>query len=475
MDGGSVGMAAATLCSIVKNERRYLLEWIAYHRLVGFDRLVIYSNDCTDGSEELLDGLDAAGIVQHRRWPSVEGQSPQRTAYNDAVRRCETEWIGFLDADEFLALRQDPDISSFLARFPAEVSAIAMNWRIFGSSRHVTRRRGLVIKRFTLAAPRPHHLNRHCKTIARAAAIDEMHIHSCTLRRGLYVDPNGQSITIERMGFTPEVNHERVQVNHYVVKSLQEFREKQRRGNANRPPGAVDKYTGRNGNYFEHHDHNEEPDEILVPCARLVLAEIGWLQATMEAIQIRPEVARRRHAGGNVLHFRSRRRPVAMHLVAGARETVEKTVMVGAGQASGTMGRPIIDASASFPDQHGDRSSGWSAAIATSNPGLRSGYRQPQEEEVLPEPDNAAALAALACSHLSLRLLTALLTNFPAPERDRVRQWLANYGKELTAAGGQIPEALAREFPISLSPADASTLIESEIAALRLLQKAISF
>lgn len=34
-----------TLFSAMKNEAPFLLEWVAYHKAIGFDRIVIYSND----------------------------------------------------------------------------------------------------------------------------------------------------------------------------------------------------------------------------------------------------------------------------------------------------------------------------------------------------------------------------------------------------------------------------------------------
>jgi len=38
---------SCSLCAIVKNEARYLLEWVLYHRLIGFDGIVIYESDST--------------------------------------------------------------------------------------------------------------------------------------------------------------------------------------------------------------------------------------------------------------------------------------------------------------------------------------------------------------------------------------------------------------------------------------------
>ena len=34
----------------MRNEAPFILEWIAYHRAIGFDDFLIYSNDCSDGN-----------------------------------------------------------------------------------------------------------------------------------------------------------------------------------------------------------------------------------------------------------------------------------------------------------------------------------------------------------------------------------------------------------------------------------------
>jgi hypothetical protein len=42
------------LGAIVKNEADYLLDWIAYHWVVGARHFLIASNDSTDESNEIL-------------------------------------------------------------------------------------------------------------------------------------------------------------------------------------------------------------------------------------------------------------------------------------------------------------------------------------------------------------------------------------------------------------------------------------
>lgn len=47
-------MKTAAICT-VKDEAPYILEWIAWHRLVGFDKIIIAQNSSTDGTVELLE------------------------------------------------------------------------------------------------------------------------------------------------------------------------------------------------------------------------------------------------------------------------------------------------------------------------------------------------------------------------------------------------------------------------------------
>jgi hypothetical protein len=56
-----------TLVATMRNEGPFLLEWVAYHRLIGFNDVLICTNDCVDGSPELLDALQNHGLLRHLR------------------------------------------------------------------------------------------------------------------------------------------------------------------------------------------------------------------------------------------------------------------------------------------------------------------------------------------------------------------------------------------------------------------------
>jgi hypothetical protein len=261
----------------MKNECPYILEWVAFHRIIGFSEIFVYDNDSTDNTSDLLTRLESANIVKSIAWPSVAGVPPQRAAYADVLPRVRSEWVCFIDADEFINLKLDETIGAFLQRFPAGASAIAMNWRVFGSNGLSTFEPGLVTGRFTRGSRRDAPVNRHCKTIARAEDIEEMHIHRCFLRHGSYVDEAGQSVEIQRMGLTASTHTDIVQINHYVVKSPEEFALKQQRGNANRATGDADKYQRLNHDFFVAHDLNDESDLSIQRFNRRLMDELALL------------------------------------------------------------------------------------------------------------------------------------------------------------------------------------------------------
>ena len=272
--------SGVTLCAIAKDEGPYFLEWVAHHRLLGIEKIVIYNNDTSDGSERLLDRLAEARLIEHRRWPSVENRAAQISAYADAAVRCTTRWILYVDLDEFVTIVDGRSIDDLLRAFAPDVSAIAINWRIFGSAGLLKQDERPVTQRFTRASRREHQVNRHVKTIGVAADIYAMNAHRALLLRGRYVNGVGEDID-PGYGFT-DVRHDRVQINHYVLKSRQEFEEKRLRGCALFPPDDPRRLTYRGGKYFEQHDLNDELDISALRSLPALKAEMSRIEALLD-------------------------------------------------------------------------------------------------------------------------------------------------------------------------------------------------
>jgi glycosyltransferase involved in cell wall biosynthesis len=275
-------MANVALCAIMKNEYRYILEWVAYHRLLNFNQIIVYSNDSTDGSVDLLDVLAQNGIVTHRTQRTGGDVSPQNAAYADALAKSQTDWLCFLDADEFLVLKKDATVAEFVDGFDESVSAIAVHWRVFGSSGRRVFNSDPVIERFTMATDKDHSLNTHFKSLVRPRHVEWMAAHQARLRSGNYVDSAGAPIERENLGRCRPVATERAQVNHYCVKSREEFEWKKKRGTADRVLNDPLKYTSRDAaNFFDFHDRNENEDLRRFNCRDRVKQEMRALSGLL--------------------------------------------------------------------------------------------------------------------------------------------------------------------------------------------------
>ena len=145
----------AILC--VRNEAAFLLEWLAHHRAVGFDNFLIFSNDCQDGTDTMLDRLDEMGLVTHVRndGPYDKG-GIQFTALKTAAKHKlvkQADWILPLDVDEFVNIHcGDHTLGALHAAIP-DATAITLTWRLFGAAEQVRYGDTPVLDIFTRAAP----------------------------------------------------------------------------------------------------------------------------------------------------------------------------------------------------------------------------------------------------------------------------------------------------------------------------------
>jgi hypothetical protein len=146
----------ALLC--VRNEAAFLIEWLAHHRAAGIMDFVVYSNDCEDGTDAMLDRLAQLGWLEHHQNPGPYGKGGiQFTAMNRAARLKavkSADWLLPLDVDEFVNVRVgDHTLPALIATLP-EATAITLTWRLFGNADVVRYEDTPVTAQFTRAAPR---------------------------------------------------------------------------------------------------------------------------------------------------------------------------------------------------------------------------------------------------------------------------------------------------------------------------------
>lgn len=121
------------LASCMRNEGVFLLERLAHHQALGFDKLIVVTNDCTDGSDDLLDILASHGIVFHIRQDIPGGMAPQDAGMDhvlDHLRAAGFSHVLHIDSDEFLALYTGT-LRDLVAR-TARADVVPIAWQMFG-------------------------------------------------------------------------------------------------------------------------------------------------------------------------------------------------------------------------------------------------------------------------------------------------------------------------------------------------------
>ena len=244
-----------------------MVEWIAHYLALGFDEILVYDNTSTDNTFSVVESLARfESRIKVRAWPDVDGEVPQVTAYNDAVAWVQSEWMAYFDADELLVLKQHACIQEFLSHYPDDAGAAVINWLSFGSSgaqAYVDELQSIRFRR--CAREQPGCKNRFVKSIVRVAAIERASSHTALLKPGYsYCNDQMQPVEIVSGAKTLASSHAVAQLNHYVVRSRQEFQEKRARGNVARTSDALDKY-GRDEAFWEAHDTNHLEDSAIDP------------------------------------------------------------------------------------------------------------------------------------------------------------------------------------------------------------------
>ena len=240
-----------TLVAIIKNERPYLREWVAYHHLRGVDRFVIYDNESEDCPEEVLQPFIESGLVEYVKWP---GKAQQVIAYSDAITRYRerTKYLGFIDLDEFVYVEGDASLPQYMDRhfgkYP-QSCGIAIPWYNFGTSHHKTKPEGLVIENYTLRAAFGFIPN--VKTIGNPRLM-----HSCLnphiplwKHGGSNFDEFGRRSRCTRL--MQVLEPQTIFINHYYTKSEEEYWAKIRRGMADgygMRPQDMEAFNARNRN-----------------------------------------------------------------------------------------------------------------------------------------------------------------------------------------------------------------------------------
>ena len=297
VEGGST-----CIVTCMKNEGPFILEWIAYHRAIGVQDFIVYTNDCNDGTDELLDLLQDRGILQRRdNLFAGTDVKPQHWALaaaenEDVVKN--SGWTISMDVDEFLNIHVGEGRLEDLYKAVGHANLISCTWRLFGNADVHEFDPKFVTEQFDRCAPefaRKPHQAWGFKTLFRNIGIyKKMGVHR---PKGLkpdlwdqikWVNGSGKPMpkSMMRNGWrstTETYGYDLVTLNHYAVRSAESFLVKRDRGRVNH----VDRDQGLS--YWFRMNNNAERDTS-------IQSKIPLLQEEFDRLMSDPAIAAQHEA-----------------------------------------------------------------------------------------------------------------------------------------------------------------------------------
>ena len=273
--------------AIFKDESPYLKEWLDYHLLAGVEHFYLYNNDSSDDCKKILAPYVEKNLVTLTDFP---GKVMQHIAYNDALEkfRFDCRYMAFIDLDEFIFPKTNQKISEVVDEIlsaDSNAAGLGINWQLFGSNgqEKADYSRG-VLERFTRRASidRPFwdgNGNKsgtaYVKTIANPRFVNYIQSphHAVYFVGKNFVNSDGKIIS---GSYNFPVLYEKIVVNHYCIKSREEFLTKQNKGRADRN-GRLDM------EYFFTNDCNETFDDGILKY-RTACAEKFFLESDEQRI-----------------------------------------------------------------------------------------------------------------------------------------------------------------------------------------------
>lgn len=234
------------LVVIAKGESDYILEFLQYHLLIGFDNIILYDNEeiPTYGNMIPKYWKDKVDVI-HFTLPSLE-KGVQYKALDDFTDHHMKQFthVAHIDVDEFIVLKKHKNIKDFIKEYidsDPECAGVGINWRFFGSSGQpspftfnqihpINKNPFSQIHRFTQCENMANiHIKTLFKTHAFKAYADCHHIKTNSKKMHLK-SPDQHRKIIDGPFYDFDLTSPIIQINHYKSKTFDEFYRNFKRG-----------------------------------------------------------------------------------------------------------------------------------------------------------------------------------------------------------------------------------------------------
>ena len=227
------------ICTLGKNENRYINEFVEYYKNYGVDKIYLYDNNDINGErfEDVISEYIGTKYVELINWRGVKGNS----TYYEIMDSCyqknheQYDWLIFYELDEFLYLKNYRNIKSYLiSKKFNKCESVQLNWVHMSDNNQIFYENKSLSERFPVIGKNvvKNKNNKICfvKTIIRGHLININITHNHLLSKKVKAC-NGFGKASKLKGILSlNPDYEYNYIKHYYGKSVQEFVEKIKRG-----------------------------------------------------------------------------------------------------------------------------------------------------------------------------------------------------------------------------------------------------
>jgi hypothetical protein len=212
----------------IKDEARYIPEFIEFHLLQGFDYFIFYDNKSTDNLNEIISPYIEEGLVEIRYYPDDLQTSKNFWLMNYCIneQKGKSKWIHFHALDERLFCPDGTNLVDFLKDYES-YGGLSVGWYFFNSNGHITRPEGLITDNYTNAS---YDNDCHIRTIIQPekSITTVGSPHNFIYYNNISVDENFNPV---HTSFNPtNYSLNKILLHHYYTMSREEFDIKQNKG-----------------------------------------------------------------------------------------------------------------------------------------------------------------------------------------------------------------------------------------------------
>ena len=236
------------VCAIMKNNYKYINEWVNHYISLGVSKVIIYdNNDIDDKNKIIIDNMSNVIIID---WRGIF--NGQLIAYEDCYKRFSNcfDWIGFFDSDEYLILNKWNNLQDMLYEFH-DNDLLAINWLNYDDMGVIHRDETIPVNKFfTRVAKKWNEFFHYKQFIKNGLENIDIHQHF-TLTKNPYQSLKRTNIIHEDIPLEDYLTysfHSEAFIKHILTKTLDEFIEE--KAFNGKPTGVDDRTNEISFGYF---------------------------------------------------------------------------------------------------------------------------------------------------------------------------------------------------------------------------------